>query len=421
MAANTDKFRHGASGISTTLQSSISNSDLAFTPASVSNIPTITAVDITVDRVDSSGTLTPSKLERMIGVVSGGNLVSLLRGQDNTSAQSHSTGAVIEMIPTGKWSQDLITGLLTQHNQDGSHGAITATSISDNGTTLSAVRSEVISNFVASGGIIAISSGLIGTFSNIVYYISGYRYTASSIANKTYTVSKDTYVDINSSGVPTYTEVANGATAPVLSAGYLRLAIVITNGSAITSIRQNGYDSLNNRIAQSSSVLPRQDAIWWEELGRTTLSSSAASVSLSSLPVRKYLKVLIKYTTTGGTNDAGLRYNNDSGSNYATRYANPGSAAATDINQIFSILSGATTLQPTFVDLEFLNNTTEEKMGWGTKQDIGGTGSGTSPGVLQVYYKWSNTVDPITRIDLVKLTGAGLFNTGSEIIVLGHN
>jgi hypothetical protein len=119
-AANTDLFRQGASNISTTLQTSISNIDTSLTPASVANIPTVTAVDISIDRVDSSGVATPSKWERCIGVVSGGNLVTVLRGQDGSSAVAHSTGAVIEMMPTGKWSQDLINGLLGSLNQDGS-------------------------------------------------------------------------------------------------------------------------------------------------------------------------------------------------------------------------------------------------------------------------------------------------------------
>lgn len=107
--------------------------------------------------------------------------------------------------------------------------------------------STLLTNSVVTGGIVAISSGLVGTFSNVTYFISGQYYTASSIANKTYTASKDTYVDINTSGTVTYTEVANGAASPALTAGNVRIAKVITNGSAITSVTQSqNSDSLGN-------------------------------------------------------------------------------------------------------------------------------------------------------------------------------
>lgn len=117
---------------------------------------------------------------------------------------------------------------------------------------------ELISNFVVpSTGAVAQVGGLVGNFANITYYISGKRYKASGIANKTYTASKDTYVDINTSGVVTYVEVANGATVGMaLTANSVRVAKVVTNGSAITSISQFGTDPLNNAVFPNGPVNP---------------------------------------------------------------------------------------------------------------------------------------------------------------------
>lgn len=105
---------------------------------------------------------------------------------------------------------------------------------------------ELISDFVWSGGVVAQTAGLTGSFSDIVFYISGLRYSKTAVANKNYTASKDTYVDIDNTGTVYYTEVANGAASPALTVGRIRIAKVVTSGAAITSVTQSGSDSLGN-------------------------------------------------------------------------------------------------------------------------------------------------------------------------------
>ena len=51
-----------------------------------------------------------------------------------------------------------------------------------------------------------------------------------------YVASKDTYVDMDSSGEVTYTEVDNGAGEPALVGGWFRLAKVVTDVDNITSV-----------------------------------------------------------------------------------------------------------------------------------------------------------------------------------------
>lgn len=130
-AANTDKLKKYKSLFSTTLSTGIgTGTSDTITPASVSGLPTDTAVTLTFDRVDSSGTATPSKLERITGVISGGNLTSYVRGVDGTTEQAHTAGAVIEMVWNADDWNDAIDNILAQHNQDGTHGAITSTNAS---------------------------------------------------------------------------------------------------------------------------------------------------------------------------------------------------------------------------------------------------------------------------------------------------
>ena len=123
-AQNTDKFKKlssntgwqlGAAGISDSI---VTN----FSLISATGLPTDTAVVVTVDRVDSSGTHTPSKMERIAGVLSGNNVTSCIRGYEGT-AQAHAGGAVVEILIVDKLWNDVMDGILAEHNQDGTHSS----------------------------------------------------------------------------------------------------------------------------------------------------------------------------------------------------------------------------------------------------------------------------------------------------------
>lgn len=122
-AANTDKLRKKRSNFSTTLNGGINDTDATIALNSVSGLPTDTGITLTINRVDSDGNATPSLMERVTGVISGSNLTVSLRGQDNTTAKSHSNGAVVEDIWEADGWNDAVDAFLTEHNQDGTHAA----------------------------------------------------------------------------------------------------------------------------------------------------------------------------------------------------------------------------------------------------------------------------------------------------------
>lgn len=120
-AANTDKFRKKKNLFSTTLSGSITDSDTSLSCASLSGVPTDTAVTITIDRVDANGISTPSLREDITGVVSGNNLTNLVRGEGATTAQAHANNAAVELAwETETWN-DAVDAILVAHNQDGTH------------------------------------------------------------------------------------------------------------------------------------------------------------------------------------------------------------------------------------------------------------------------------------------------------------
>lgn len=168
-------------------------------------------------------------------------------------------GDIVIIRPTTQWSDNMHKLWQTAHNDDGS--------LKDTALDDFFKPDEIVGDFVASGGIVALSSGLTGSFTDIVYYINGLRHTKSE-ANKLYTASRDTYVDIGDDGTVDYNAVTNGAAAPTLAADHIRVAKVVTSGSAITSVTQSGLDSLGNMI------YPRNAA--------NSLLYGAASASIAS-------------------------------------------------------------------------------------------------------------------------------------------
>lgn len=123
------QFRKYKSLYSTTLSSSIgTGTGETITFASVTGVPTDTEITVTIDRVDASGNATPTKMERITGTLSGSNLTSYTREVEGTE-QAHSGGAVVEMVWNAYDWNDAIDGVLAEHNQDGTHSAITASKV----------------------------------------------------------------------------------------------------------------------------------------------------------------------------------------------------------------------------------------------------------------------------------------------------
>jgi len=110
---------------STTSSSFGTGTSETITLASVTGVPTDTPVVLTFDRVDSQGVLTPSKMERILGTISGSNLSITTRGVDGTTEQAH-TSPVVEMIWNAYDWNEAVDAILTEHNQDGTHGTLVA-------------------------------------------------------------------------------------------------------------------------------------------------------------------------------------------------------------------------------------------------------------------------------------------------------
>jgi hypothetical protein len=75
-----------------------------------------------IDRVDTNGNETPSKVEVIaFNGTSGSTVVTLTRGLAGTTDQVHAVGAIVEFGPDIVWAQGLIDSFEAEHNADGTH------------------------------------------------------------------------------------------------------------------------------------------------------------------------------------------------------------------------------------------------------------------------------------------------------------
>jgi hypothetical protein len=225
---------------------------------------------------------------------------------------------------------------------------------------------------------------------------------------------------------PTQSSAGETIEAADINTPVNQLAAVI-NGSIETANLADGAVT-TAKLADDSVAAEKIDwaatgadgGIWWEEVGRTTLSVAGDTISVTPIAARKYLKIIISVLDTGGTINATVRFNNDSGTTYANRSSANGAADGTGASGTSMGMSATASANPKYIECEVINIAAQEKLVTGHAIERGAAGAGTVPSRAELANKWANTADQITRVDVIN-TGTGDFAIGSEVVVLGHN
>jgi len=162
----------------------------------------------------------------------------------------------------------------------------------------------------------------------------------------------------------------------------------------------------------------------WKEVGRTTLGSSGDTISVSSLPDKRYYMLLTDSRPSGNLN-VGHRAGNgsiDTGNNYAKR---PSINGASDItthvnNNNFLEIDGLNHTDNMF-SVNYLSNlSSKEKLGIGHSVRQNTAGAGNAPNRTEYVGKWANTSDVIDTLQTINF-GSGDLTSGSELVVLGYD
>lgn len=135
-----------------------------------------------------------------------------------------------------------------------------------------------------------------------VVWLGGVRLTVGAVTARAFTASKDTYIDLsnasNGTASITYTEVTNNAASPALTAGNLRIGIIVTGASTIaaagsvnqgqetailpiaSSIAYTVTDSLGNRICPRD---PQRRLLGYRQIVSNVTVATSTSTQITGL------------------------------------------------------------------------------------------------------------------------------------------
>lgn len=220
---------------------------------SVDNWPT--EFICTVGTLLGTNFIDPATVTEFRGHIVAGDII--IDGFEPGSVDVGNTIGQVAMVKqTTGWPNNLIDTLKVSLNDDGT--------FKNNAVSLEAMFADAVDpvlrdkeasgwDYVASGGVWTgdgYGANRNASMTALVAYINGQRGTVAAVAARTFTASKDTYVDVlNTAGVFTlvYTEVANNAASPALAANSIRIAIIVTGAANIAnvgSINQGQHDKV---------------------------------------------------------------------------------------------------------------------------------------------------------------------------------
>ncbi len=148
---------------------------------------------------------------------------------------------------------------------------------------------EAFNDFTYTGMIPATSASLTSDISSGTSYVAGFRVVIGTTSH-TYTASKDTYVYVNKGGFYNYDAVANGAAAPSnysSTTGDLLLAIVVTSGTAITTVTDSRTTGIS--LSTGSNLVPTdyRSNMFVAQASTTTMTVNAGFVEVNGAKISK--------------------------------------------------------------------------------------------------------------------------------------
>lgn len=159
---------------------------------------------------------------------------------------------------------------------------------------------EGFQDFVYTGLQPATAAGLTSDISAGTAYVNGYRANKASATSKTYTNTKDTYVDIDYNGVFHYTEVARLAAAPAVYTDSIRLAAVAAQGGALTQVTDLRVLT-PYATGSSKDVITRGFELVWAST--TTITVNPGTLYINVTQVDKTTATTLDITAAGDAID----------------------------------------------------------------------------------------------------------------------
>ena len=152
----------------------------------------------------------------------------------------------------------------------------------------------------------------------------------------------------------------------------------------------------------------------WERLATVTLGSTNNTITSGTITAKRYLRIEGYILKSSSSAELTLRFNNDSGSNYARRKNNNNSEGTDTGSSKLELIGGEAT--PAYFTMGIGNISNREKLCI-TQVVRSTTGAGTAPDRIENLSKWVNTSAQITQIDVLSVSST--FAVGSTITIWG--
>jgi hypothetical protein len=158
---------------------------------------------------------------------------------------------------------------------------------------------------------------------------------------------------------------------------------------------------------------------WGKNGTPNTLGSAGDTITISDLTATTF-NVFLGNSLASGLKRTDVRFNSDTGSNYATRYSINGSSDGTGINLTATYLQTQNPAVPDFTIQCVINISSEEKLIIGNAVQQGTAGAANAPVRVETVSKWANTSAQITTVTLTN-PESGDFDTSSNLSALGSD
>lgn len=285
---------------------------------------TATGTDFVIYQVDANGDKIAATQTDWVGDVSSSTSVTNLTLKAGTD-QVYPVGSKVIATPTAAWGDSLVEGILVEHNQDGTHGNVTADTLVVDGTTTLTGNLDINDSSTA---IRDSSDNELVKFSKTASAVNEItvKNAATGNAPEIQATGSDTNIDlklvpkgtgrviINSAGVPqrtlvnTFDTTTSTSYTDLASAGPAATATIGASGMALVTIKAEiSINSTVNSVLASFAVSGASTVAASDDMRiRSTPLVSGAFASLSATFLLTGLTAgsnvfTMKYRVTGST------------------------------------------------------------------------------------------------------------------------
>ncbi len=266
-----------SNAFNSTIDGSVTSTDTSINLISVTNLPSTGGI-LVIDR-QSAGTDTPSKREYVSYTgVSGTAITGVTRGIAGSTAQSHTSGALVEETWTTTHWRDAISYLQTEHDSTGKHILSTAT------INYAEVKNLAVSS-IASIAAAYINNATITNLSPVTLF-----YARNSQVVWSWAGSLPTVLTSNATHFP----LARASRNWTISSAFVALLSAPSTGVLTTDINY-----LSSPTASPTSIFGTHPTIDVGEYDTST-AATAATLALTSLASGVFLEPEIETPNGAG-------------------------------------------------------------------------------------------------------------------------